>query len=84
MEFDSPVMGAGRVRVSYNAGFATIPMVIQKCVASIAKNMLAVLSRDPTIMREKTISYEYWLDKVVDIIPAQDVQALGYYRLYHA
>ena len=84
MQFDSPVMGSGRVRVSYNAGFATIPMVIQKCVASIAKNMLAVLSRDPTIMREKTISYEYWLDKVVDIVPAQDVQALGYYRLYHA
>lgn len=84
MEFDSPNLSAGRVKVWYNAGFATIPMVIQKCVASIAKNMLAVLSRDPTIMREKTISYEYWLDKVVDIIPAQDVQALSYYRLHHA
>src|SRR5208282_5266663 len=51
-EFDSPNLSVGRVKVTYNAGFVTVPLLVQKCVANVAKNLLAVLSLDPTLASE--------------------------------
>jgi len=84
MEFDSPYLNAGRVRVTYNAGFATIPVIVQKCVANVAKNILAVLALDPTLKSETAEKYAYEAREVVELLPLQDRQALAFYRLHHA
>ena len=84
MEFDAPYLTQGRVRVSYNAGFATIPLLVQKCVANVAKNLLAVLSLDPTLASEKAEQYSYVAREQVELIPLQDRQALAFYRIHHA
>ena len=84
MEFDSPYLNTGRVRVSYNAGFVTVPLIVQKCVASVAKNILAVLALDPTLLSEKAEQYAYVARDAVELLPLQDRQALAFYRIHHA
>lgn len=83
-EFDSPSLSVGKVKVTYNAGFATIPMIVQKCVASVAKNIIAVLTLDPTLASEKAEQYSYVAREAVELLPIQDRQALAFYRLHHA
>ena len=83
-EFESPNLSVGRVKVTYNAGFTTIPLLVQKCVANVAKNLLAVLSLDPTLASEKAEQYAYVAREAVELLPIQDRQALAFYRLHHA
>lgn len=84
MEFDAPLITAGRVRVSYNAGFATIPMVVQKSVASVAKVVVATLSLDPTLQSESAEKYAYVAREAVPLLPSSVRQGLSLYRLSHA
>jgi hypothetical protein len=84
MEFDAPYLNEGRVQVTYNAGFATVPLLVQKCVANVAKNLLAVLALDPTLASEKAEQYAYVTREQVELLPLQDRQALAFYRLHHA
>lgn len=83
-EFESSNLNVGRVKVTYNAGFAIVPLIVQKCVANVAKNLLAVLSLDPTLASEQAEQYAYVARDAVELLPIQDRQALAFYRIHHA
>lgn len=84
LEFDNPGRSTGRVKVTYNAGFATVPMIVQKCVASVAKNILTVLALDHSLKSEQAEEYSYTTRDEVELLPSQDRQALAFYRIHHA
>lgn len=83
-QFDSPYLRQGRVKVTYNAGYATIPADIQWCVADLTKRLLILAQTDPVIQAESIEQYSTSYRQVLDLMTAAHRQVLSVYRIHHA
>lgn len=82
--FDAPYLRQGRVKVTYNAGYSTIPTDIQWCVADLTKRLLILAQTDPVINSESIEQYSTSYRQVLDLMTASHKQALSVYRIHHA
>ncbi len=71
----------GAVRVTYQAGFATVPLVIQEACAEAVKAALYRLKTDDALQSESAKDYSYTLRQVVPGLPDGVRQAIHSYRL---
>ena len=83
-QFDSPYIKQGRVKVTYNAGYATIPTDVQWCVADLTKRLLILAQTDPVIQAESIEQYSTAYRQVLDLMTAAHRQVLSVYRIHHA
>lgn len=75
--------GAGNrssVRVTYQAGFSTIPYAIQEACAEAVKAALFRLKSDDALKSESAKDYSYTLRDVMPGLPAHVREALASYR----
>jgi hypothetical protein len=74
----------GKVLVSYNAGYATIPRDIQQAVVHLTKYGLERLASDQTIKSEQAGEYKYDLKEELDFMPLAVKQVVNRYRIVNA
>jgi hypothetical protein len=75
----------GLVRVTYNGGYATIPLEVQLATVELVKITLERLKTDLILINEKAGQYSYTLsDKMLEMIPAHVRQALTLYKITNA
>lgn len=75
--------GAGNrssVRVTYQAGFSTIPLAIQEACAEAVKAALYRLKTDDMLQSESAKDYSYTLRAVLPGLPAHVREAMNSYR----
>lgn len=80
--FDLPAIRPtqNKVKVTYNAGFASIPALVQEATAEVAKAILERLKTDSTLRTESAGAYSYALRDVIPSLPDPVKQGLSLYR----
>jgi len=84
MEFDSPEMRAGRVKVTYNAGWSALPKDLQWAVADLAKRLSVIAALDPTVAAESIEQFAKSYRQIIDLMTPAHRQVLAQYRIHHA
>lgn len=74
----------GRVKVTYNAGFAIIPGPVQLATAELVIAGLQRLGTDFTLKSEKAKDYSYELAPMIKGMPAHVQEGLSQYRIANA
>jgi hypothetical protein len=75
----------GEVKVTYQAGFATIPSMIQNGTVQLVKHMLELLKQELLLGEEKAGEYQYKLsDAQVRAIPKPVWEAFGAWKEHFA
>ncbi len=77
----------GRVKVTYNGGFATIPAQIQLACVELIKQQLTRLNTDLTLESETAGQYSYTIglnSKMVEALPANVLSGIAGYRITNA
>ena len=74
----------GKVLVSYNAGYATIPRDVQQAVVFLAKYGLERLASDQTVKSETAGEYSYDLKDELNFMPTAVKQVVNRYRIVNA
>lgn len=85
--FDYPPIPPGtstKVKVTYNAGFASVPDDVQGAAAELTKYFLGRLNTDFALERERLGDYEYVLRKVWPGMPDSVKHVLSLYRITNA
>lgn len=84
--FDAPAAAApsSQVKVTYSAGFATIPPVVQLATAELVKWQLERLKTDTTLQSESAGQYSYSLVGAISALPLYVQKGLAQYRLTSA
>lgn len=73
-------VGCTQYRVTYTAGFLTIPESLQQVCAELVKATLERLNTDSTLASETTGNYSWTARAVVDTLPEWALQVLSYYK----
>lgn len=73
-----------RVRVTYDAGFATIPSPVVMAAIEIIQAAFSRLATDQALRSETADDYSYTLRDQLDAIPESARKALAPYRIYNA
>lgn len=69
---DPPAVSLPKVRVTYDAGFTTVPLAVQQACAEVAIDLLNILKSDQRLASETDGAYSYTL-ALRDAIAAYDV-----------
>lgn len=82
---DTPGMDRGKVKVTYNGGFATVPPELQLACVELAKAQMIRLRTDLILTSERGIDYQYTIDpKLIMAIPTEVLQAISRHRITNA
>lgn len=77
--------GTGKVKVTYNGGFATIPATVQLGTIELVKACLERLKGDLILKTERANNYEYELAyEMIDFLPKNVRGAMALYRVTNA
>ena len=74
----------GRVQVTYNAGYATIPQPIQLFTVELVKVALFNLGKDLSFKSERAKDYQYELRDMIESMPLYIRQGVSQYRIHNA
>lgn len=83
-QFVTPSRFPSRVRVTYDAGYDSIPSPVVMACIETAQAIFSRLATDQIIQSEAAGSYSYTLRDQLDFIPASAKHALATYRTYNA
>ena len=85
LAYDQPTATNGKVKITYTAGFTTIPTPVQLACAELVKFQLYRLRTDFLLKSESAAEYSYDLnDKAIMALPPHVQQGLSQYRLHYA
>lgn len=73
-------LGESQYRVTYTAGFSTIPESVQQVCAELVKGALERLKTDATLQSETTGKYTWTARQAIQALPDWALQILTYYK----
>ena len=84
-EEDSDRLTLGRVRVTYNGGFATVPHVVQEAIAEIVKANFERLATDAFLKSETARNYSYQIaEELIGNMPKAARQTAESFKVRNA